>query len=107
MIEAGKTLLVDNCAGCHQTGGEDDGEDGPDLRDYGTHKWIKEFLANPAHDRFYPENNDRMPAFAVDTEDPSRNLLSDHELEMLVRWLRQDDKDLARKLEASKAKPAE
>jgi hypothetical protein len=32
-----------------------------------------------------------MPAFAENSEDPSRNQLTDHELDMLVRWLRDED----------------
>lgn len=106
-IAAGQTLLVDHCADCHQVGGEFDGEDGPDLRDYGSHKWIKQFIANPNHERFYGENNDRMPAFAEYPDDTSRNLLSDHELEMLVRWLRKADKDLERKLKLARGEQGE
>jgi hypothetical protein len=36
-----------------------------------------------------------MPAFST----PEAQLLTNHEIEMLVRWLRQDDRDLKAKLQ--------
>jgi mono/diheme cytochrome c family protein len=45
---------------------------------------LKEFIKNPAHDRFYGKRNDRMPAFG----ETSR--LSDRELDLLIRWLRSE-----------------
>ncbi len=68
----------------------DEGEtEAPDLTGYGSRQWLIDFISNPAHERFYGEANDRMPAFAESTEDPLRNLLSQQELEMIVDWLRQ------------------
>ena len=81
------------CTDCHKF---HDGELGsaPDLTGYGSAKWLTEFIGNPNHSRFYGDKNDRMPAFAEHPTDPSRNSLSKHEFEMLVRWLRGDDRDL-------------
>ena len=41
-----------------------------------------------AHERFYPENNDRMPAFAADRDNPGNNLLSDEQIGQIVDWMR-------------------
>jgi ubiquinol-cytochrome c reductase cytochrome b subunit len=98
LLKQGQQLLVDNCATCHKYGGEN-GEAAPDLDDYGSAEWLRAFIANPDHDRFYMGNNDRMPAFAENEEDPSANLLTAHQIDMLVRWLRGGDKDLKLKLE--------
>ena len=98
LIKTGRDLIVAKCVDCHKFG--DKGETGsgyPDLTGYATAQWLKEFIANPEHERFYGEDgNDRMPAFAA-AEDPSQNLLTEHELDMLVRWLRGDDRYLGGK----------
>jgi hypothetical protein len=55
-------------------------------------------IKDPEHERLYGYEegaNDRMPAFST----PEAQLLTDHEIEMLVRWLRQDDRDLKAKLQ--------
>ena len=65
---------------------------------YASAAWLRAFIANPDHARFYDGNNDRMPAFAANEHDPAANLLTVHEIEMLVRWLRGDDQDLQLKL---------
>ncbi|MFP6669577.1 MAG: cytochrome b N-terminal domain-containing protein [Pirellulales bacterium] len=83
-----------SCTDCHQFHGEGE-QAAPDLTGYGSYQWLYEFIANPAHERFYPgKANDRMPAFAESTDDSSQNLLSHHDIDMLVRWLRGDDRDL-------------
>jgi hypothetical protein len=59
--------------------------------------WLKGIISNPEHERFYGYSegeNDRMPAFAKNAEDPEMNQLSPHDLDMLVRWLRHDDREL-------------
>jgi ubiquinol-cytochrome c reductase cytochrome b subunit len=95
-IVDGVPPALDSCIDCHKF--HDDGDVGmgaPDLTGYFSPEWLYDFIANPSHDRFYGEdNNDRMPSFAADPQDPSRNLLSDHELKMLVRWLRGDERVL-------------
>ncbi|MEX0820099.1 MAG: cytochrome b N-terminal domain-containing protein [Pirellulaceae bacterium] len=105
LIEEGHTKIVDNCTDCH-TFGEYEGGAAPDLTGYGSAEWLAAFIANPDHDRFYMGNNDRMPAFAENEDDPSKNLLTPHEIDMLVRWLRGDDANLHLKLDATKATPA-
>jgi ubiquinol-cytochrome c reductase cytochrome b subunit len=50
----------------------------PDLADYGSAEWLKDFIRDPGDKRFYGSHN-AMPAFA--------DQLTDRELTMLVEWL--------------------
>jgi mono/diheme cytochrome c family protein len=96
-IAKGRSAIKENCGQCHKfTGIQDPGAGAPDLTKYGSEAWLKEFIANPAHTKFYGDKNDRMPAFAPGkTEaDAVKNLLSAGDIEMLARWLRHDDLDL-------------
>ena len=89
-IEAGREAIVNEfaCIDCHKF--RDDGELGlaPDLTGYASREWLAAFISNPEHERFYPETNDRMPAFAPNTDNPATNRLSAEELTLLVAWLR-------------------
>ncbi len=92
-IVTGRELLSGRlaCTDCHKF--RDQGELGsaPDLTAYGSREWLLGMIGNPQHERFYSgDRNDRMPAFAEDTEHPERNLLSPRELNLLVDWLRGD-----------------
>jgi ubiquinol-cytochrome c reductase cytochrome b subunit len=88
-VAAGRTAIVEDfsCVECHKF--HDDGELGlaPDLTGYASAKWLRELISNPEHERFYPDTNDRMPAFAA-SGDPAANRLSPEELDLLVAWLR-------------------
>jgi hypothetical protein len=44
-------------------------------------------IANPTAERFYGDKNDRMPGFAA-AADPAHHTLSQHDLDLLVHWLR-------------------
>lgn len=72
------------CLDCHslQPIGEDKllGEvgAGPTLTSYGGERWLREFLKNPGHEKFYGSNN-VMPAFG--------DRLLEKELDLLVRWM--------------------
>jgi ubiquinol-cytochrome c reductase cytochrome b subunit len=82
------------CTDCHHFG--DAGELGlaPDLSGYASREWLTAIIANPQHERFYPDDrNDRMPAFASDPERPEQNMLSPRELELIVAWLRGEGED--------------
>jgi ubiquinol-cytochrome c reductase cytochrome b subunit len=87
-VEAGRKLITadDRCVSCHKF--HDKGELGaaPDLTGYASREWLLGMISNPKHERFYGENNDRMPAFA----DQSRraSILNSHQLGMIVDWLR-------------------
>jgi ubiquinol-cytochrome c reductase cytochrome b subunit len=88
-VAAGRTAIVEefSCVDCHKF--HDDGELGlaPDLTGYASAEWLRAFISDPEHERFYPDTNDRMPAFAA-SDDPAANRLSPAELDLLVAWLR-------------------
>ncbi len=88
-IEEGMELLVEGCVDCHKVGDEGELGTGPDLTGYASREWTIGIIANPAAKRFYGEENDRMPAYAT-TDDESKNLMTNHEIEMLADWLRGD-----------------
>jgi ubiquinol-cytochrome c reductase cytochrome b subunit len=69
------------CAECHRVG-DIGGTDGPDLTGYGSAQWMKDFIHDPAHERFFGDNNDRMPSFGVE------KTLTEREIGLIVGWLR-------------------
>jgi mono/diheme cytochrome c family protein len=100
LISAGRQLLTEEmgCTDCHKFGAVGDLGAAPDLTGYGSTEWLRAMIKDPEHERLYGYEegaNDRMPAFST----PEAQLLTDHEIEMLVRWLRQDDRDLKAKLQ--------
>lgn len=91
LIEAGRKLIADTengCAGCHKWRDAGDLGSAPDLTGYGSVEWLTGMIGNPAHERFYGENNERMPIFAENLDKPKDNILSPENLSLLVRWLR-------------------
>jgi ubiquinol-cytochrome c reductase cytochrome b subunit len=94
----------ESCSDCHHFPDIDDPASAPDLEGWMSAEWLKGIISNPEHERFYgytEGENDRMPAFAKNAENPEMNQLSPHDLEMLVRWLRHDDRELEDNPEAS------
>jgi ubiquinol-cytochrome c reductase cytochrome b subunit len=93
-LDAGETATIDegrklirakankciNCHKFHEAGA--DNEDAPDLTGYGSRQWMIDFVSNPAHERFYGDTNDRMPAFGV------KKQLTPEQIGYLVDWLR-------------------
>ena len=90
LVKQGNEVLKDEakCAGCHKFGDVGDLGMAPDLTGYGSREWLRELIADPTHERFYADQNDRMPSFAKDRSNPKNNQLSPQELELLVSWLR-------------------
>lgn len=87
IFETGKLPVGEfetKCLDCHslQPIGEDKllGEvgAGPSLTGYGGGRWLREFLQNPGHEKYYGSNN-VMPAFG--------ERLTEKELDLLVRWM--------------------
>lgn len=102
-IEEGREAIIEfGCTDCHKF--HDEGE-GLDLTGYASRQWLIDFISNPEHERFYPESNDRMPAYAPYADDSKRNRLSKEELELLVDWLRNDWYDAS--VDPDLKKPAE
>jgi ubiquinol-cytochrome c reductase cytochrome b subunit len=94
VIEEGR-LLVDSdemrCTECHQFRKRDEDATAPDLTGYGSAEWLTAIIKNPAHERFYGNRNDRMPAFGED------NRLDDASIAMLVTWLRREGEAVPKK----------
>ena len=76
-----------SCVDCHKFHDAGDLGSAPDLTGYMSRDWLLAFIRNPASERFYGANNDRMPAFAPH-DDPQLNQLDDHSLGLIVDWLR-------------------
>ncbi len=89
-LAKGRATIADRCTECHKFGDEGELGEGPELTGYGSRAWLIDFISNPAHQRFYGENNDRMPAFAAYPAVPDRNLLDRAAIEQLADWLRED-----------------
>lgn len=88
-IAAGKKLIESlTCTDCHKYHNIDNEGGAPDLTGYGNRAWLTDFISDPAHVRFYGENNDNMPSFFKDKTNPQNNKLTARELEMIVSWLR-------------------
>jgi ubiquinol-cytochrome c reductase cytochrome b subunit len=100
-IAKGAEVFTDRfaCSDCHHFPEGDDPQSAPDLEGWMSADWLKGIISNPEHERFYGYTegaNDRMPAFAKNAENPEGNQLTPQELDMLVRWLRQDDRTLSK-----------
>lgn len=90
-IAAGAELIrTKGCTDCHQYQDAGDVGSAPTLTGYGSLDWIRGMIANPSHESYYRDTNDRMPAFAPDAENPQTNQLSALQLDLLANWLRHD-----------------
>lgn len=90
IIVDGATLAsgatMDSCTDCHSGVGDafEIGADNggyPELNDYGSQLWLKEFIKDPGTEQFYGDKN-KMPAYA--------EKMSEQSLELLVRWMTGD-----------------
>jgi ubiquinol-cytochrome c reductase cytochrome b subunit len=93
-LEKGREAMIDTfgCTNCHQYGEEGEGNTAPLLTGYGSREWIAGMIANPQGEGFYPDSNDRMPAFAGHAKSAGR-LLSDEEINLLARFIRGEPLD--------------
>ena len=95
-VARGETLALEgdwnagistSCVDCHDTLGEPFAATGegngeyPDIAEYLSSAWLRAFIADPGTDQFYGAKN-HMPAYA--------EKLTEHEMNMLVRWLAGD-----------------
>jgi ubiquinol-cytochrome c reductase cytochrome b subunit len=86
-ILAGRELIDSyelRCTECHRFHDYDEGGSGPDLTGYGSREWLIEFIADPAHPRFYGKRNDRMPRYGPE------EVLDEVGIGLLADWLRED-----------------
>jgi len=84
VIKLGTEALIGDrlgCMECHTF--HDSGEDNaPGLTGYGSREWLIAFITNPEHERFYGEDNDRMPAFGEEKS------LTPQEIGLVADWIR-------------------
>jgi ubiquinol-cytochrome c reductase cytochrome b subunit len=74
------------CIDCHDIDSEEEGY-APDLTGYGSDEWTVAFIKNPEDERFYGEENDRMPCYGRDSK------LTDEEIQILSNWIRASPAD--------------
>ncbi|HWD21402.1 MAG TPA: cytochrome b N-terminal domain-containing protein [Verrucomicrobiae bacterium] len=70
------------CADCHQFREPDANASAPDLTGYASRDWLISFIGNPKQERFYGDDNDRMPAFL------DEHVLNAGQIAMIADWLR-------------------
>jgi ubiquinol-cytochrome c reductase cytochrome b subunit len=89
-VQKGRELVAasDRCGACHtfHDNGTDPGA-APDLTGWGGRDWLVGIIADPTHERFYGESNDRMPSFGAAAEG-ALPPLSREQIELLADWLR-------------------
>jgi ubiquinol-cytochrome c reductase cytochrome b subunit len=92
LMTGGLSEMLDSgmsCTDCHKFHDTGDLGSAPDLTGYMSREWLLAFVRNPAGERFYGDNNDRMPAFGPH-DNPQLNQLDDKSLGLIVDWLRGD-----------------
>ncbi|HEV3137805.1 MAG TPA: cytochrome b N-terminal domain-containing protein [Pirellulales bacterium] len=89
-VEAGRKLIAqgERCVQCHKFHEAGELGSAPDLTGYGSREWLVGMISNPKHERFYGDNNDRMPIFAEHPGDAPENMLPAHAIGLIVDWLR-------------------
>ena len=86
-IEEGRALISGeeiNCTRCHTFRDQTEGDVGPVLTGWGSRDWMLGMLHDPTEERFYGEDNDRMPSFGAE------KILTEDEMGLVVDWLRGD-----------------
>jgi ubiquinol-cytochrome c reductase cytochrome b subunit len=73
-----------NCVRCHRFHGEGEPGKAPDLSGWGSREWLLGILDDPAHERFYSDRNDHMPAFGA------KGILDAQAIGLIADWLRGD-----------------
>ncbi|HUS36035.1 MAG TPA: cytochrome b N-terminal domain-containing protein [Verrucomicrobiae bacterium] len=87
-IAEGRQLITTEtmrCTECHQFRKTDEDATAPDLTGWASRDWMTAMIKKPSHARFYGKRNDRMPAFG------DEGILDDHQIQLLVQWLRNED----------------
>jgi ubiquinol-cytochrome c reductase cytochrome b subunit len=87
LIVTGRTYLGEDhfaCTDCHKYREETDGNS-PVLDGWASRQWTIDLILNPAHERFYGQRNDRMPAY-------EKGELTRQQIEWIVDWLREDQR---------------
>ena len=86
-ILEGRALIASeaiNCVRCHTFRDMTEGDVGPVLTGWGSRAWMLGMLHDPTDERYYGEDNDRMPSFGAEES------LTSAEMGLVVDWLRGD-----------------
>ena len=86
-IAEGRVLIASeaiNCVRCHTFREMTEGDVGPVLTGWGSRAWMLGMLHDPTDERYYGEDNDRMPSFGAEES------LTPQEMGLVVDWLRGD-----------------
>lgn len=75
------------CTDCHRFHKAGSLGSAPDLTGYGSREWLIGIISDPAHKRFYGENNDRMPSYVKSPTEPDKNILTIEQAELITDWL--------------------
>ena len=90
LVAKGRRLMADTdrCGSCHAYA-DNETELGyaPDLNGWGSREWLVGIITDPTHQRFYPEDNDRMPSFGVGSDGGPPTLTED-QIGLIADWLR-------------------
>jgi ubiquinol-cytochrome c reductase cytochrome b subunit len=90
LVDKGRELVAasDRCGGCHafRGNGTDLGA-APDLTGWGGRDWLVGIITDPTHERFYGDQNDRMPSFGKAAEGAIPPL-SRQQIDLIADWLR-------------------
>ena len=92
VVEKGRGLVADGerCGSCHTF--RDNGVaagSAPDITGWGSREWLVGIIADPTHERFYGDTNDRMPSFGK-AEEGAAPMLTRRQIELIADWLRGD-----------------
>jgi ubiquinol-cytochrome c reductase cytochrome b subunit len=90
VVEKGRGLITDGerCGSCHRFhDNSTDRGSAPDLTGWGSREWLVGIITDPTHERFYGDDNDRMPSFGK-AEEGSLPMLSPRQIELVAEWLR-------------------
>jgi ubiquinol-cytochrome c reductase cytochrome b subunit len=92
VVAKGRELIAadDRCGSCHTF--RDNGVaagTAPDITGWGGREWLVGIIADPTHERFYGDSNDRMPSFGK-AEEGAAPMLTRRQIELVADWLRGD-----------------
>jgi ubiquinol-cytochrome c reductase cytochrome b subunit len=93
LVAEGIKLIGQHCIDCHKFQDQGGLGSAPDLTGYRNREWVIGMISNPDHERFYAhlgEEDQQMPAFAKDPNQPDANILTSMEVGLLADWLRED-----------------
>jgi ubiquinol-cytochrome c reductase cytochrome b subunit len=89
-VEKGRELIAsdERCGSCHHFRDNGTGLGSAcDLTGWGSREWLVGIIVDPTHERFYGDQNDRMPSFGK-ADEGELPPLSREKIELIADWLR-------------------